>query len=98
MTLPLYEFRCLKCNEIFELFIKNRKDFVMPFHFSDTCDEEQTERIVSHSSFQLKGSCWYKDGYTKPTQKTNLQNSSEEKIPAQKSGPKILRQGEMAKF
>ena len=46
----------------------------MPFHFSDTCDEEQTERIVSHSSFQLKGSCWYKDGYTKPTQKTNLQN------------------------
>jgi putative FmdB family regulatory protein len=58
--MPIYEYKCKKCNKVVEI-IKNIN--------SDTkencivCGKEMT-KLISLSSFHLKGSGWYKDGYT----------------------------------
>ena len=63
--MPIYEYKCIKCGKILEHFIKNINKTLSPLCFDECCNGEQTERIVSSTSFQLKGGGWYKDGYTK---------------------------------
>ncbi len=62
--MPIYEYICQKCNKEIEIIQ----------HFDDSppeCEEcgDEMEKVMSLSSFVLKGDCWYKDGYTK--RKTN---------------------------
>jgi putative FmdB family regulatory protein len=64
--LPIWEYQCTKCDAVVEHFVKDTKSFIAPLHFTETCEAEYMIRIVSKSSFKLKGSGWYKDGYTKP--------------------------------
>jgi putative FmdB family regulatory protein len=61
--MPLYEFKCKdkECEHIFEEIQKHTD----PNPQCEKCEEE-TEKIISQTSFALKGSCWYKDGYSKP--------------------------------
>ena len=59
--MPIYEFSCPNCGHIFE-------DLVT---FSCVCllcprCQTESEKIISLSSFHLKGEGWSKDGYTKP--------------------------------
>jgi putative FmdB family regulatory protein len=58
--MPLYEFKCPKCGSIYE-------KLQMFEDKAPRCalDDSQTDRIVSRSSFVLKGPGWYKDGYSK---------------------------------
>jgi putative FmdB family regulatory protein len=58
--MPVYEYRCEACEEQFELMRK----------FSDPkldecprCGKGPVEKLISRSSFALKGSGWYKSGY-----------------------------------
>lgn len=67
--MPIFEYKCLKCNEIIEILVKQFDMVETPLHFSESCEAEQMERIISKTSFVLKGKGWYKDGY----QKNNLQ-------------------------
>jgi len=60
MTMPLYEFACLDCKRIIEKLQK----FEDPEPNCDKCGQ-QMFRIISSTSFVLKGGGWYKDGYTK---------------------------------
>ncbi len=75
--MPIYEYKCLKCNEIFDINVKITDEIVNPLHFSDFCDGEVTIRQVSRTSFKLKGDGWYKDGYSKAP-KGNLQSTMRE--------------------
>jgi len=61
---PLYEFKCPKCGSIYEK-IQAFEDG------APRCalDDMQTDRIISRSSFVLRGPGWYKDGYSKEAQK-----------------------------
>ena len=62
--MPIYEYQCKKCGKVVEVFQK----------VSDpgpkTCERcgGKLGRLISHTSFQLKGGGWYKDLYasTKP--------------------------------
>ena len=58
--MPLYEFKCPKCGSIYEK-LQTFEDS------APRCalDDMQTDRIISGSSFVLKGPGWYKDGYSK---------------------------------
>ena len=58
--MPVYEFACLECKRIQER-IQKYED---PEPNCDLCDQ-RTIRIISASTFILKGGGWYKDGYTK---------------------------------
>ena len=52
--MPIYEFRCLKCNEIFELLFmsdQDSKEMKCPH-----CQSEEFERILSASNFSISGS------------------------------------------
>lgn len=58
--MPIYEYRCESCGEVFERFLKMSDD--------PTCEcpkcGETARRLISQTSFSLKGAGWYKDGYS----------------------------------
>jgi putative FmdB family regulatory protein len=63
--MPIYEYKCEKCGSVIEALQK----------FSDepltTCSHCQgaLNKLISHSSFHLKGSGWYVTDYTDKPQK-----------------------------
>ena len=59
--MPLYDFKCTECEHVFEIIQK----YTDPHPKCEECGEP-TIRIISSTSFALKGDGWYKDGYTKP--------------------------------
>jgi putative FmdB family regulatory protein len=73
--MPIYEYRCQKCGFKFE--IKQKVDQLPP-NCDNTVISGSVERIcggiceklISKSSFSLKGGGWYKDGYVKPSKKS----------------------------
>jgi putative FmdB family regulatory protein len=58
---PIYEYQCTKCGEIFEAFQKITDEPVSQCKFCNA----KVEQLISHSSFQLKGSGWYLTDYAK---------------------------------
>jgi putative FmdB family regulatory protein len=51
--MPLYEFRCLKCNDCFEILVMKKEDEVelrCPH-----CQSEEFERVLSASCHSIKG-------------------------------------------
>lgn len=70
--MPIYEYRCSGCDKVFEVIRKfSEKDKELSCRElgcekDEDCDKKLT---MSLSSFQLKGSGWYKDGYSKAGKK-----------------------------
>lgn len=63
--MPVYEFRCSKCRRVVEL-QKSMSDESCPFCCEPGCDgQQEMERIISGTSFALKGMGWASDGYSK---------------------------------
>jgi putative FmdB family regulatory protein len=58
--MPLYEYACRNCGHQFEARQKMSDD---PIKTCPNCQQDTVERLVSRSSFALKGSGWYADGY-----------------------------------
>lgn len=65
--MPLYEYRCKKCDNIFEVLQKINEE---PLTKCLYCQGE-VEKLVSVSSFQLKGSGWYVNDYKNKSMKTD---------------------------
>ncbi|MCK6548467.1 zinc ribbon domain-containing protein [Myxococcota bacterium] len=62
--MPLYEYACANCGQ--ELEARQRISDA-PLKTCPKCGTDALERLVSMSSFSLKGSGWYADGYgTRP--------------------------------
>ena len=57
--MPIYEYKCLKCGETFEA---DQRITDEPLKEHDCGGEAQ--RLISRTSFSLKGSGWYKTDYT----------------------------------
>ena len=70
--MPIYEYKCRKCGEIFEL---------MESIHSDVHERKclkcggTAKRIISLSSFQLKGTGWYVTDYKNNKSSTSEKNS-----------------------
>ena len=58
--MPIYEYECSSCNKVFEVQQRISDD---PLESCPDCQGE-VKKIVSVSSFQLKGGGWYADGYS----------------------------------
>ncbi|MBQ9537198.1 MAG: zinc ribbon domain-containing protein [Desulfovibrionaceae bacterium] len=58
--MPIYEYQCPKCQHIFEEWVK-----VADAHGMEPCPECGTSspRLISHTSFVLKGGGWYVTDY-----------------------------------
>ena len=59
--MPIYEYKCSKCGEIFEAFQKINDN---PLNKCKFCSGK-VERLISQTSFQLKGSGWYMTDYAR---------------------------------
>jgi putative FmdB family regulatory protein len=75
MKMPRYDFKCQKCGYEFEKeqgmndpnppcpkFRERLRDMDTMKEFDDTCGGE-TEKLITRSSFVLKGDGWASDGY-----------------------------------
>ncbi|GEM_PF-330135 len=59
--MPFYEYQCENCSEIYEVFLRNGE------RAPEVCEVcgGKLHKIISVSSFHLKGSGWYMTDYTK---------------------------------
>ena len=56
--MPMFDFRCEKCNHVFEKIVKHSEKTECP-----KCQSRQTDRLISKpGSFVLKGSGFYRSG------------------------------------
>ena len=60
--MPIYEYQCGSCGATVEL-IHSVNAKTPPTH--QCCGLPKLKRVLSNTSFQLKGGGWYKDGYSK---------------------------------
>ena len=80
--MPIYEYQCSKCGEVFEAFQRiNDK----PLRYCKSC-KGPVERLISHSSFQLKGGGWYLTDYAKKSQSSSPSDSSSKKSDKSEKG------------
>ena len=61
--MPIYEYECPSCDKVFEVQQRMIDD---PLKTCPDCQSE-VKKLVSVSSFQLKGGGWYADGYSSST-------------------------------
>ncbi len=58
--MPVYEYECRECKKVFEVQQRISDD---PLTQCPECEGE-VKKIISMTSFQLKGGGWYADGYS----------------------------------
>lgn len=81
--MPIYEYECDNCGKIEEAF---QKISDAPLSTCKQCSGT-LHKLVSHSSFHLKGSGWYVTDYArKTTQKTEEPSSTETKTTGEPKG------------
>jgi putative FmdB family regulatory protein len=79
--MPLYEYQCTKCGKIEEALQKFSDP---PLTTCPNCSGE-LNKLISQSSFHLKGSGWYATGYSKPPASSTGGKAPESKKPAEKN-------------
>ncbi len=78
--MPLYEFHCDACNSDFEL-LRRVSDESQPT--CAECGSVEVRRVVSQSSFVLKGSGWYVTDYGKKSTSTENHHGKGKTIPVE---------------
>lgn len=58
--MPIYEYQCARCQTVFEEF-RSIHDTALPP--CPSCAKRKVERLISSTSFQLKGTGWYATDY-----------------------------------
>jgi putative FmdB family regulatory protein len=76
---PLYEYRCSKCGKTFETL---QKFSDAPLKRHPQCGGS-VKRLVSASSFQLKGGGWYASGYSKESPKSESSSDTKSESKAE---------------
>jgi putative FmdB family regulatory protein len=59
--MPIYEYRCKNCAHELEIMQKMADD---PLSECPQCGQNSLDKLVSRSSFRLKGGGWYESGYS----------------------------------
>jgi putative FmdB family regulatory protein len=59
--MPIYEYQCNACSHQFEEWQKMAD---APVTVCPKCKKKKVERLISQTSFQLKGGGWYSDLYS----------------------------------
>ena len=71
--MPIYEYKCLQCNHEFEA-VQKFSD--APVRQCSVCGGP-VKKLISRSSFHLKGSGWYLTDYAKKNTPADSRSSSE---------------------
>ena len=70
--MPLYEYRCRSCKRTVEV-LQKLDD--RPLRKCEECSG-RLDKLVSRTSFQLRGGGWYADGYGKSSKSKSSESSS----------------------
>ncbi len=71
--MPIYEYQCKDCGHRFD----ELRSYDEPDPSCPKCESLKTAKLVSRTSFSLKGGGWYKDHYgLKPSPKKDASNES----------------------
>jgi len=81
--MPIYEYRCSRCEHEFEVWQKMSDP---PVKVCPKCHAHKVEKLVSLSSFQLKGSGWYATDYGKAGSRGKSPASTSESSSPAKDG------------
>jgi putative FmdB family regulatory protein len=68
---PIYEYKCSKCGKVFEIIQKVSDE---PVSRCKLCGGK-VDRLISNTSFQLKGSGWYLTDYARKHESSSAQDS-----------------------
>ncbi|MBM3789431.1 MAG: zinc ribbon domain-containing protein [Acidobacteria bacterium] len=74
--MPIYEYRCARCSEVFEAF---QKITDKPLTKCKFCNGK-VDQLISHSSFQLKGSGWYLSDYARKSGSPKAPGDKDSKV------------------
>jgi putative FmdB family regulatory protein len=80
--MPIYEYRCHGCGEMLEV-IQKFSD--VPLRECPEC-RGKLAKLVSNTSFVLKGSGWYADGYSSSAKESGPEKPSTPGKPKTESG------------
>ena len=80
--MPIYEYVCEKCGAHIEVL---QKVTDAPLKRCKDC-RGKLEKVISRTSFQLKGSGWYKTDYASKSTKDEKAGKTEKTATAEKSG------------
>jgi putative FmdB family regulatory protein len=70
--MPVYEYECKECEKVFEMQQRISDD---PLTTCPEC-QGQVRKLVSMTSFQLKGGGWYADGYASASAANGSKNGN----------------------
>ena len=73
--MPIYEYKCLKCEHQFEV-IQSFSDNLV--ESCPECNQKSVQKLVSAPSFRLKGGGWYETDF-KTGSKKNIVDTKDEK-------------------
>lgn len=79
--MPIYAYKCKRCDEEFE---EIQKISAAPLKKHEDCGGK-LEKLLSLSSFQLKGEGWYRDGYSKRESGSDVAKRTREKLTSSNS-------------
>lgn len=84
--MPIYEYRCENCGDFREV-IQKMSD--APLRLCKSCGKEALEKVLSKTSFVLKGSGWYVTDYkSRPSEAKSESQSNPKSESAPASTPK----------
>lgn len=87
--MPIYEYQCVDCGEVLEVFQKMHDAPLTQCRFCSG----RVEKLISHSSFQLKGSGWYLTDYAPKSQPSDSGSSAKESGKSTESSSKSESKG-----
>jgi putative FmdB family regulatory protein len=82
--MPIYEYACDKCSHEFEAEQRITED---PLKTCPACRSRKVRRLISQTSFVLKGGGWYSDLYSSAKRADKSADKSGDKSGSDKSGP-----------
>lgn len=82
--MPIYEYVCLKCGKEQEIIQKFSDD---PLKTCPVCKGEM-KKLISNTSFVLKGSGWYTTDYASPDRKKGPESDKKEKTATKETDTK----------
>jgi len=84
-AMPIYEYECTSCSNVFEAFQRMTES---PLTVCPDC-AGAVKKLVSRSSFQLKGGGWYSDGYSSKSSEGPGSKATDTAAPAVKGATAV---------
>jgi len=93
--MPIYEYKCKKCGYIFE---QLQKISEKPLRTCPKCKKSGLAKLISNTSFQLKGAGWYVTDFKSKNNTDDKKNKSDEcPVDKKKEGKKEAKTVEKPK-